>query len=269
MKENLFNELYSLDVRDKVEQKNGLNYLSWAYAWAEIKKIYPSAKYTIYKFGDKQLPYVYDENTGYMVFTDVTIEDVTHEMWLPVMDGANKTMLNHSYTYQVKEYKDGKATGRLIEKKVDKASMFDINKTIMRCLTKNLAMFGLGLSLYQGEDLPAVATKEDAEKFVINFGKYQGKTLKELVDTNKNYITWLYNNTKDENIKIAIDLLTHVPTEDEEKEITKLMIEMDDLILETETDRDKLYEYFKVKNNTEMSAEQLKEAIEILKGKIK
>lgn len=63
MKENkiTFEELYNLDVRDKVEQKNGLNYLSWAYAWAEIKRIYPTAKYNIYKFGDKQLPYVYDE----------------------------------------------------------------------------------------------------------------------------------------------------------------------------------------------------------------
>lgn len=250
-----FEELYNLDVRDKVEQKNGLNYLSWAYAWAEIKKIYPTAKYNIYKFGERQLPYVYDEKTGYMVFTDVTIDDVTHEMWLPVMDGANKTMLDHSYTYKTKNG----------EKTVDAATMFDINKTIMRCLTKNLAMFGLGLSLYQGEDLPVIATKEDAEKYVITFGKHEGKTLKELVETQSNYANWLYTNTKDENIKSGLELLMHITTPEEQNEVLDLMTEMNSLVIEKRCDYEKLLNHYKVKTNSEMTLEQLRDAVTRLK----
>jgi len=264
-KQITFKELYELDVKDKVEQKNGLNYLSWAYAWAEIKKIYPKAKYTIYKFGDRQLPYVYDEKTGYMVFTDVTIDNITHEMWLPVMDGANKTMLDHPYKYNVKD----KQNGGYIEKTVEPATMFDINKTIMRCLTKNLAMFGLGLSLYQGEDLPAISTKEDAEKYVITFGKHKGKTLGELVKTQRSYVDYLYANATDENIKIGIELLVNLPSEEEQQEILDLMNQLNILLDETNTDRENFYTYYKVKSNGEMTLEQLKDGIKILKGRLK
>ena len=122
-----FEEVYKINVNDKTEAKNGLTYLSWAWAWAEFKKAYPTAQYAIGKF-ENGLPYVYDEKTGYMVFTAVTVGDLTYEMWLPVMDNRNKAL-------QV-------------------ATMTDINKAIMRCLTKNLAMFGLGLYIYAGEDLP-------------------------------------------------------------------------------------------------------------------
>lgn len=144
-----FNTLFQVNVNEHTEQKNGLTYLSWAYAWAEIKKRYPDASYEVLKF-ENGLPYVYDEQTGYMVFTRMTIEGVTHEMWLPVMDGANKAMKSAPYTYQVKDWKKG----GYIEKTVDSATMFDINKTIMRCLVKNIGMFGLGLYIYSGEDLP-------------------------------------------------------------------------------------------------------------------
>ena len=149
MEKNYFENLYSLNVNDNVEKKNGLSYLSWSWAIAEVLKKYPDMTYEILRF-ENNLPYTYDENTGYMVFTKVTIEGITREMWLPVMDGANKAMLDHEYTYQVKNYK----TGEITDKTVAKATMFDINKTIMRCLTKNLAMFGLGLYIYAGEDLP-------------------------------------------------------------------------------------------------------------------
>lgn len=153
MNKEIFEELYHLNVNDHTEDKNGLTYLSWSYAWAEVKKRYPNASYEIEKF-ENNLPYVYDEKVGYMVFTKVTIEDVTHEMWLPVMDGANKSMKKEPYKYKVKVYKFGKWTGEYAEKVVESADMFDINKTIMRCLVKNLAMFGLGLYIYAGEDLP-------------------------------------------------------------------------------------------------------------------
>ena len=257
-----FEDLYNLDVRDKVEQKNGLNYLSWAYAWAEIKKIYPNAKYNIYKFGEKQLPYVYDEKTGYMVFTDVTINDITHEMWLPVMDGANKTMLDHPYTYQVKDKKNG----GFVEKQVEVATMFDVNKTIMRCLTKNLAMFGLGLSLYQGEDLPVIANVEDAKKYVVTFGKFQGSTLEEIIEQNPNYAEWLYTNTKDENIKIGLELLMNIPTQDEQEEILHLIVELNDLVRDKGYGYENLHKHYKVQSTNEMTIEQLKDAIKIVKG---
>lgn len=146
----IFAALNAINVNDKTEKKNGLTYLSWVWAWAEFKKVCPDATYEVIKFNG--LPYAYDENTGYMVYTTVTAGGVTHEMWLPVMDGANKAMKNQPYKYMT----NGK------EKTCAAATMFDINKTIMRCLTKNLAMFGLGLYIYAGEDLPEA--DEDAAK---------------------------------------------------------------------------------------------------------
>ena len=149
----VFEELNAINVNDKTEKKKSggteLTYLSWTWAWAEVKKRYPDAHYEIIMHDG--LPYVYDENTGYMVFTTVTIQDITHMMWLPVMDGANKAMKNKPYTYSTKY------SG---EKSVEAATMFDVNKTIMRCLVKNLAMFGLGLYIYAGEDLPEVEAEE-------------------------------------------------------------------------------------------------------------
>ena len=170
MSKNTFETLFHLDVNEHVEQKKTgkatLSYLSWAWAWAEIKKRYPEASYTIHKF-ENNLPYVYDDHTGYMVFTEVTIDGITHEMWLPVMDGANKAMKSQSYTYSTK-YGD---------KSVEAATMFDVNKTIMRCLVKNLAMFGLGLYLYSGEDLPQpepvkTASNEEIERLKNTLKEY-------------------------------------------------------------------------------------------------
>lgn len=145
-----FEKLYQINVNDKTEEKNGLTYLSWAYAIAEFKKVHPNMTYEVKKF-ENGLPYVYDENTGYMVFTSITVDGLTHEMWLPVMDGNNKAMKNKPYTVKTK-YK---------EFTVQPATMFDINKTIMRCLVKNMAMFGLGLYIYSGEDLPEDMRSDD------------------------------------------------------------------------------------------------------------
>lgn len=152
-------ELLELNVNERAEEKNGLTYLSWSWAWTEILKRYPDATYEICKF-ENNLPYVYDENTGYMVFTKVNINNVVREMWLPVMDGANKAMLDKPYTYKVKDYK----TQQIVEKTVQPATMFDINKTIMRCLTKNLSMYGLGLYIYSGEDLPETINDDNKKE---------------------------------------------------------------------------------------------------------
>lgn len=158
---SVFATLNAINVNDHIEKKKGgsgeLTYLSWVWAWTEVKKLYPDASYTIYKDEQKR-PYVEDENFGLMCYTTVTIGGQTHEMWLPVMNGANKAMKRHAYTYQVwNNYQK-----RFEEKTVEAATMFDINKTIMRCLTKNLAMFGLGLYIYAGEDLPEQDTEQPA-----------------------------------------------------------------------------------------------------------
>lgn len=89
-----------------------------------------------------------------MVYTTVTIDGITHEMWLPVMDGANNAMRFEPYSIKTK----------FGDKPVAAATMFDVNKTIMRCLTKNLAMFGLGLYIYAGEDLPEETEDEKQAK---------------------------------------------------------------------------------------------------------
>ena len=138
-----FQELYSLNVNQYVEKKNDLSYLSWSYAWAEFKKIYPDATYEVKK-DEQGRCYFGDELFGYMVYTSVTAGGLTYEMCLPVMDGANKAMKPLAYTYST----------RYGEKTVEPMTVFDVNKTVMRCLVKNLAMFGLGLYIYAGEDLP-------------------------------------------------------------------------------------------------------------------
>lgn len=144
--EELFKKCVGLNVNEHTEAKNGLTYLSWSWAWQEFKKICPDATYEVKKFesNGRVTPYLEDEKFGIMVFTEITARGVTHEMWLPVMDGSNKAMKSVPYTYST----------RSGDKTVEAATMFDINKTIMRCLTKNIAMFGLGLYIYAGEDLP-------------------------------------------------------------------------------------------------------------------
>lgn len=155
-----FNALYSLNVNDKCEKKQNLTYLSWANAWAEFKKVHPSATYRIVKNAETSLPYFNDPTMGIMVFTEVTADELTYQMWLPVMDGANKAMKQEAYTYQVYD----KYKNQYIEKRVEAATMFDINKAIMRCLVKTLAMFGEGLYIYAGEDLPEDTTMAEQQQ---------------------------------------------------------------------------------------------------------
>jgi hypothetical protein len=147
-KQTVFERLSAINVNEHVEKKSNLTYLSWAWAWSETKRACPDATYKI-------LETEYDDALGFMCHTTVTIEGETLEMWLPVMDGANKSMKKVGYSYSTKYG----------EKQVDAATTFDINKTIMRCLVKNLAMFGLGIYIYAGEDLPeAEVTKKPAPK---------------------------------------------------------------------------------------------------------
>lgn len=131
-----------------------LKYISWSYAWATFKQLYPDAKFRVIHNPATNLPYFYDPEAGIMVETEITAGGETQMMWLFVMNGANKAMKLHPYTYQSwssysKSYE---------EKTVQAATMFDISKTLLRCLVKNMAIFGFGLDLYSKQDLPEVTT---------------------------------------------------------------------------------------------------------------
>ena len=148
---NLFSTLYAVNVNDKTEKKNGLTYLSWSDAWAEFKKICPSATYQIVKNPETHLPYTNDPKLGIIVETEVTVEGMTLPMWLPVLDYQNRALKEEPYTFQTYDRNER----RYVEHRVEAATTFDINKALLRCLVKNLAMFGLGLYIYAKEDLPA------------------------------------------------------------------------------------------------------------------
>lgn len=132
--ENYFSELYKINVNDKVEKKNGLSYVSWPYAWAEVKKRHPDAIYTVYENRDGW-NYHTDGKTAW-VKTGVTINGIEHIEYLPVMDHRNRSI------------------------PLDAITSFDVNKAIQRSLTKAVARHGLGLYIYAGEDLP----EEEAAK---------------------------------------------------------------------------------------------------------
>lgn len=136
---SIFETLNSIDVGDKIEKKNGLSYLSWA--WAEVKKLYPNANYKIYE-RDTQFGLVnyFTDGKTCWVKTGVTIGNLEHIEELPVMDYRNKSILLNNVT------------------------SFDVNKAIQRSLTKALARHGLGLYIYAGEDLPEELKEENKKQ---------------------------------------------------------------------------------------------------------
>ena len=114
-------------------------------------------------------------------------------------------------------------------------------------------------------------TKEDAEKYTFTFGKYKGMTIKEVLEDecDDGYIEWLLNNSKDERIIKMIELITGEvkPTEEEQQERLDLLVKFEKLIIATKTNREKLYEYYGVENNTQMTNEQFKDAITVMENK--
>ena len=110
----------------------------------------------------------------------------------------------------------------------------------------------------------------EVDNYKLTFGKYKGKTLKEVQEEKPDYIDWLLDNSKDERMKKLIELATGkiIPSEEEQKEILNKMMELHRLFEETNIDRDKFYKHYKVKSDSEMTLEQLNDAIKILKEKI-
>lgn len=135
---SIFETLNAVNVNGHTEKKNGLTYLSWAWAWAEIKKAYPDAQYTIYETPEGCI-YWTDGRTCW-VKTGVTINGLEHIEYLPVMDYRNAAI------------------------PVDKVTSTDANKAIQRSLTKACARHGLGLYIYAGEDLPEAEQSAETAK---------------------------------------------------------------------------------------------------------
>lgn len=132
MSENYFTRLNAVNVNDKKEKKGNLTYLSWTYAWGEVKKLHPDATYTVYENADG-LNYHTDGKTCW-VKTGVTVNSIEHIEYLPILNSRNQSI----------NLKD--------------VTSYDVNKAIQRSITKACARHGLGLYIYSGEDLP-----EDAE----------------------------------------------------------------------------------------------------------
>lgn len=124
-------ELLKINVNAHTEQKNGLTYLSWAWAWAEVLKIDPQATWEAMEFDG--FPASFAPDGSAMVKTIVTIKGHSKSCWLPVMNHRNQAIKN--------------------------PDAFAINTAMVRCLTKCISMHGLGLYIYAGEDLPQMDTE--------------------------------------------------------------------------------------------------------------
>ena len=134
MKNNIYKQLSSIDIKGKVEKKGKHDYMSWATAWHLIKSEYPQAQRKVYECAETGLNFFTDGRTAY-VKVGITIEDVEHIDYLPVMDFRNKSI------------------------SLEKVTSMDINTTIQRSTAKAIAMHGLGLSLWIGEDLNKVVSE--------------------------------------------------------------------------------------------------------------
>lgn len=180
---SIFDKLFSINVNDHTEKKNGLTYLSWAYAWAEVKKLFPNANYVVYERADG-VNYFTDGKTCW-VKTGVVIDGLEHIEYLPVMDYNNRSI------------------------PLDKVTSFDVNKAIQRSLTKACARHGLGLYVYAGEDLPEDMTSAEKEATVEKKPldkKYLKKceTLKINLDKLAVYLKKNVEDLTDEDLKAAI-----------------------------------------------------------------
>ena len=126
-KMSLVHELLKLSVKDHTEKKNGLSYLSWAWAWTEALKADHTANFEVKMFDGGESPYMVVNGTG-MVWVTVTMFGKPMTCFLPIMDHRNKP--------------------------IQQPDAFQVNTSLMRCMTKALALHGIGLYIYAGEDLP-------------------------------------------------------------------------------------------------------------------
>lgn len=129
MSNSVFQTLSSVNMKDKVERKGQLDYISWANAWAVLKTHYPDAQRKVYECDQTGFNYFTDGRTCW-VKVGITVNDLEHIDYLPVMDFRNNAI------------------------SVDKVTSMDVNKTIQRSTAKAIALHGLGIFLWTGEDIP-------------------------------------------------------------------------------------------------------------------
>lgn len=138
----VYQTLSSISVKDKIERKGNLDYLSWANAWATLKQHYPHAQRKVYEHDHTGFNYFTDGKTAW-VKVGIVVDELEHIDYLPIMDFRNNAIL------------------------MDKITATDVNKTIQRSTAKAIAMHGLGLSLWTGEDVPEmVAVKTDEVELI-------------------------------------------------------------------------------------------------------
>ena len=128
---SVYSTLSQTSVREKIERKGNLDYLSWANAWHMLKTAYPNAQRKVYEHDHTGFNYFTDGRTAY-VKVGIIVNDLEHIDYLPVMDFRNNAL------------------------PIDKVTATDVNKTIQRSTAKAIAMHGLGLSLWTGEDVPII-----------------------------------------------------------------------------------------------------------------
>lgn len=133
--DNYFQELYSRNVNEHVESKGKFKYLSWTYAVAELNKLDPQASWEVIRFNG--MPFLSTE-CGYFVEVAVTVKGITKSQIHPVLDNNNRP--------------------------IEKPNAFQINTSIQRCLVKAIALHGLGLYIYAGEDLPESTTQPEKQE---------------------------------------------------------------------------------------------------------
>lgn len=181
----LEHQLLKLNVNEHTEKKNGLTYLSWAWAWAEALKADPAANFEVQQFDGK--PYI-DVNGTAMVVVAVRIQGIVRTCHLPVMNSSNQPI-----SIEGRKFKD-----KYSNEKVEKLDSFNLNTAIMRCMTKCLALFGLGLYIYAGEDLP------EADEEMKPVAKEEEKKAPEVTTQETANLT-LFANSMLEYIHIAKD----------------------------------------------------------------
>ena len=157
-------DLLKLNVNEHVEKKNGLSYLSWAWAWAEALKADPAASFDVRTFDG--YPYMVCNGTA-MVWVTVTMFNKPITCFLPVMNSSNQPI-----TIEGRKFKD-----KWGNEKVEKLDAFNVNTAIMRCMTKGLALHGLGLYIYAGEDLPEDSQKEEVAPVTVKAVNAERKTI--------------------------------------------------------------------------------------------
>lgn len=199
-KESIWSRLSKVEIDGYVEKKptaNNLKYLSWMAAWKLVNEQFPDdVSFQIKEWDGK--PYLVDEPLGIMVQTSITIAGITRSQHLFVMDSKNKAQRTVPYTYQVTG-RDGKKC----DKEVEAATMFDINTAIMRCLAKNLAIFGLGYELYLGEDIMKYLQNEEQKRVEAEEAKKQEEYMAEL-EKQADAAIYLINEQTDRDKLIAL-----------------------------------------------------------------